>query len=144
MPKFPVKYGRDGRSLQLSELVGLLADKLDGEDVEAFCDVMDEEFIYGAWGHILDESREEDNREIHHYSHENILLTKDIRGLAKAMYELGRRRASAELLKSMAPSVKAALNDVESHEVKEFMDSVSTDFCDYCGGPAGCQCWNDE
>lgn len=89
--KHPVKYARDsGQKITLGDLADKIVLAIESGDIDIYCDVVDEEFIWGCWGHVLGDDWEKP-RKIHPV--ENTLLNKDIRGLILKMYELGIRRS---------------------------------------------------
>lgn len=63
----PVKYARDCMD---KTTIGDILDKVEaaGDDDEA-CDILDREFLHGAWGHVMSEIRERH------------LFGKDLRGI---------------------------------------------------------------
>lgn len=92
--KYPQKHARDcGKGMTMGELVRMVADAIDAGDEKKASDILDEEFIYGSWGHLLREPEDSTKQEIiYHQAFENLLLGKDIRGLAIVAYRAGRKR----------------------------------------------------
>ena len=72
--RFPVKYSRDGDNVkQLGEIVKELRNLIDNEaDSDRLADYIDEEFLFGAWGHICKDL--------------DYTFLADLRGLIVAMY----------------------------------------------------------
>lgn len=72
----PIKHSRDSGHYTLGMFVNELRRRIErGDDKEALCDFMDEEFIFGCWGYIFEREP---------------LLARDVRGLALAMYRAGK------------------------------------------------------
>lgn len=94
------KYSRDGGgSSRIS--IGEIADKLLAtKTTDEFCDIMDAEFLAGAWKHALDGM----------HPHERRLICKDFRGLAfdlmrkskLSAHSAGRREGLEEAWKKVA------------------------------------------
>lgn len=52
-----------------------------------------------------------------------------------------------EELEILKLQVSLALRKMSDDERREFLSSLSDEYCRYCGGKEGyrnCQCWNDE
>lgn len=86
--RFPQLYSRDGRHrLTLGEVVGRVAEALDAATTEdskheAACDIIDRDFLFGAWGHRWEAF--------------DFDLLRDIRGAIISAYERGKAKALSQ------------------------------------------------
>ncbi len=80
-PRFIRDGGKD-ETVTVGEIVTPIANALDLDDVDKACDVLDDLFLDGSWGHELTEVRH------------GRLLKKDIRGLVVAAYQEGKKRGA--------------------------------------------------
>lgn len=81
-----VKHGRDhGDRFTMGDLVEPLAEALDRDpdDSTEFCTIIDREFLYGAWGWLIEALPEG--------SQASIFLA-DLRGLVRSAYREGHKR----------------------------------------------------
>lgn len=130
--KYPLKYARDcGPGQTMGELCEMVADVIDTGDKVKFADVMDEYFIYGSWGHLLEEPEKgklpHEVTDIQHSPFENLLLNKDIRGLAYVMYQLGRKRSATKVRKEI-PS-----EETMRERARKLKSGVDGPMCPVCG-----------
>lgn len=88
--KFPVIYGRDHSSkITLSDIVSRIGTALDAEASEESrryiaCDIIDRDFLFGAWGDRWTEA--------------DLLLLKDLRGLIIQAYKAGQKAAHGKVV----------------------------------------------
>lgn len=80
--RFPVIHGRDhGEPMKLGEIVALLGKALDAKASEesvhdVACDILDRDFLFGAWGT--------------HWDDTDVDLLRDLRGIIIAAYRAGK------------------------------------------------------
>lgn len=82
-----VKGGKDcpaDGQLTLGEICEMVADRIDGDDENGASDVLDVEILAGGWANAFKVLKD------NHVQYTE--LARDIRGLAIAMYSLGRQR----------------------------------------------------
>ncbi len=78
------KSSKDGDGTTLGDLCKMAADRLDANDKRGALYVLDEEFLAGAWAHAFEALKK------NHVQY--TVFANDIRGLAVAMYKLGKER----------------------------------------------------